>query len=68
MINQIKQQLELLWLDSVLPDLIVMDVATQTAIYDTGEVKVSESLATALEVREVIVSDNVTGFKFYCYA
>lgn len=68
MINKIKHQLELLWLDSVLPDLIVMDVATQTAIYDTGEVKISESLATALDVNEVIISDNVEGFKFYCYA
>jgi hypothetical protein len=68
MIDQIKHQLELLWLDSILPDLIVMDLATQTAIYDTGDVPVSMSMATLLEVKEVIISDNVKGFKFYCYA
>ena len=68
MIEEIRNELEALWLDSICPDLMIINSKTLGLIYGTGEVGCFETLESKFEGLKIIASDSVETYKFYCSA
>jgi|GEM_PF-6079356 len=68
MIQSIKAELEELWLNSVVPDVLLVDSKTLGDVYMDGKVKIHTSIEEEFEVQKVIVTDAIDGFKFMKYA